>query len=271
MYYILSLENDLERKYDLILHFVSLLTLDLHDPDWYYCIIKKTKLMPKFLHRLALAYNHTHYQNTIKEICLQEGCLSENGDAWIHKNTGMMIQKISFDTNYGYDSNGYKISQDQVIEKDEDIDEDMILEDSYIDKGENTWKYEKVIVLGPMEKELYHFSSIIMNILGIRVFQKYEYGHIRTIFHIYETSLKKIKKKEMKMKHFVYSILGFLLCFIQSNHIYVKKTFPGCMTDFSGYQLELQEENNNGIPKKMKMNRTCYLRDQNNKKSRVNY
>jgi len=247
MYYILSLENDLERKYDLILHFVSLLTLDLHDPDWYYCIIKKTKLMPKFLHRLALAYNHTHYQNTIKDICLQEGCLSENGDAWIHKNTGMMIQKISFDTNYGYDSNGYKISQDQVIEKGEDIDEDMILEDSYIDKGENTWKYEKVIVLGPMEKELYHFSSIIMNILGIRVFQKYEYGHIRTIFHIYETSLKKIKKKEMKMKHFVYSVLGFLLCFIQSNHIYVKKTFPGCMTDFSGYPLELQEENHNGI------------------------
>ena len=247
MYHILSLENDLERKYDLILHFVSLLTLDLHDPDWYYCIIKKTKLMPKFLHRLALAYNHAHYQNTIKEICLQEGCLSENGDAWIHKNTGMMIQKISFDTNYGYDSNGYKISQDQVIEKDQVMDEDILMEDSYIDKGENTWKYEKVIVLGPMEKELYHFSSIIMNILGIKVFQRYEYGYIRTIFHIYEASLKKIKKKEMKMKHFVYSVFGFLLCFIQSNHIYVKKTFPGCMTDFTGYPLELQEENLNGI------------------------
>ena len=42
------------------------------------------------------------------------GTISDSGDCWIHKNTGMKIQNIYFDTNYGYDENGFKIVLDEV-------------------------------------------------------------------------------------------------------------------------------------------------------------
>lgn len=249
MYKILGVDNDLHRKYTLINQFVALLTEDNQDPHWYMCASNQTKLMPKFLHTLALAYFNGTHESTIKQICIKEGTLSENGDAWVHKHTGIVIQQIQFDTNYGYDSNGFKITLDAVFEKENtSLDETEIMKETLDEIMEdNTYEIKKVLVLSPKEKEVYHITASVMNLLGMKVFQESDYGHIKTIYEIYQKSIKREKNVENKKVYFMYSIITFLLTYIQCHTILIKKTFPGCISDFSGFPLDSNKKHIKGI------------------------
>ena len=44
-----------------------------------------------------------------------------------------------------------------------------------------------------------------------------------------------------------YSILGFLLVYVQTKDIRVKKTFPGCNYSFKGFPLDQTDEEKDGI------------------------
>ena len=111
---ILGVDN-LERKYSLIQRFIAYFTIDNGDSKWFYCVKKNTKLVPKYLQKLSDAFLlYNSHDSVMKEICLQEGYISENGDSWIHKESGFVIKKIDFDTNYGYDENGFKIKMDTI-------------------------------------------------------------------------------------------------------------------------------------------------------------
>ena len=77
--------DDLE-KYELILKFIENYSIDLNDKTWYICIKTGTKLVPKYLHKLANAYlSYNTYEETLNQICKEEGTLNENNDAWIHR------------------------------------------------------------------------------------------------------------------------------------------------------------------------------------------
>lgn len=249
VYKIIGIENDLHRKYTLINQAVSLLTEDTQDPHWYMCASNQTKLIPRFLHTLALAYFNGTHESAIKQICIKEGTLSENGDAWVHKQTGIIIQQIQFDTNYGYDSNGFKITLDAVVEKENTtLDESEIMQESLDELIEdNTYKIKKVLVLSPIEKMLYHQTSSMMDILGMKRFQEADYSHIKTINEIYQKSIKHEKNVDKKIICSMYSILTFLLTFIQCHTILIKKTFPGCISDFSGFPLDSNKKHDKGI------------------------
>lgn len=246
---ILNLE-DLNKKYVLLQKFIKNFTFENNDPNWFYCITSETKLVPKYLQRLAMAYlTYDNYDETIKEICLKEGTLSDSGDAWIHKHSGYVIQNIDFDTNYGYDENGFKIKMDGIPEENA-FDEELIEnERTIITQGINDeFEIKKEIILNKSEKEVQHLTLSLMKIIGI-TFKKDDNNNMlfKEINNIYENALKD-KQENLKFidKTKTYSILGFLLAYVQSKNIYIKKTFPGCNTNFDGYPLS-PEERKDGI------------------------
>ena len=233
MYEILGIEN-LDKKYSLIQDFISYLTIDIGDKDWYFCALKKTKLIPKFLNTLSVAYFDGSYHEVIKNICLTHGTISDSGDCWIHKNTGMKIQNIYFDTNYGYDENGFKIVLDEV---------------------KDTNKLDgitKIILLTPEEMRFSTIVHAFLNFIGVGLkttFEKDKNKYIKEIYGIFLEYKKRnpsAKRREID-KRKCYVVVGFLLAFFQCNEAKVRQSFPGCLHSFQGYPLENDKTNLNGI------------------------
>ena len=235
-YTILSMEN-LDEKYRLIMDFISTLTIDLNDKDWFYCILTNTKLVPKFYHKLCISYlNDSDHAIVIKQICLEEGTISESGDTWIHINTGMIIQNIYFDTNYGYDENGFKIQHDEVTEP------------------ENEEKAKKMVILTRDELRSEKLVNLFMNTLGLDPKSSLGYDknqHIKNIYMIYQESLKrepsKNKSEELNDKKKCFASLSYLFIYVQCNPQVIRKSYPGCTHSFKGYPLETSFKNTSGI------------------------
>ena len=259
LFYDILSKEDLQVKYELIQQFILLLTIDIGDPEWYYCALTNTKLIPKFLQKLSNAYfygdSNRNYHSVIKEICLNEGTISENGDTWIHKNTGITIQTIYFDTNYGYDSNGFKIVLDAPAELSDDeyeFDDDL---DEFEEEEKDKMQIEKVIILTPKEEKMIPYVHAFMNFVGIDLisyFGKNTNKYIKEIYNIYKESLKRnpLTKKDGVYgndKKIMLSILGFLLPYIQCNKIVIYDSFPGCIHSFDGYPLSNDEDELQGI------------------------
>lgn len=236
LYEIISMD-DLEEKYRLLLDFIATLTIDSNDKDWFYCMLTNTKLVPKFYHKLSIAYlNQNDYDIVMKQICLEEGTISESGDAWIHTNTGMKIQSIYFDTNYGYDENGFKIQHDEVKEPD------------YEEKA------KKIVILSPDESRMAKLVDLFMNHIGLdpkSSLGKDKNQHIRNIYMIYQESLKREsstkKSKDTNDKKKCFASLSYLFIYAQCNPQLIQKSYPGCSHSFKGYPLESSFKNTSGI------------------------
>ena len=222
------------------------------------CIDSGVKLVPKYLHKLANAFLvYDNYEETLNNICKHEGALSENGDKWVHKESGYTLKSIEFTDNFGVDNDGNMIQQNEVLP--EDYDETDILEENGDDYDEAlfsigiydnpTIKFEKKIVLSEFQKELLNLMFSLSEIFGIKI--RTEESKEKLVKEIYNICLSYSRTSRDKSKFpifvtQVYSTMCFLLCYVQMNNIKVKKTFPNCKSSFAGFPLE-DEENVDGI------------------------
>ena len=252
LYVILSNEN-MKKKYILLESFTSLFCVEKNDPQWFHCILSNTKLVPKYLLKLSRSYltkQAMSYQETMKKICLEEGTLSEHGDMWIHKESGYTIQKIEFDTNYGYDEGGFKIKMDSVPQEEEDdLEEGEIEEEEVVSiNKEDEIQLKKEIVLTQMETQFGHLAMTFMSTIGISMSYDDSKKMIKEMYNIYRLAMGKKKQNEKsrdKLK--VYIILGVLLTYVQTSNVYIKKSFPGCIVSFEGYPLNQDRDNDEGV------------------------
>lgn len=245
LYKIINID-DLDVKSLYIQKFVKYFTVDLNDPDWYFCIFKKTKLIPKFLHRLSVAHlTYDNYDSLLDEICLKEGTVSDNGDAWIHKISGFYLKNINFDDNYGYDENGFKIKNDSVDTSVDIADFLMENDDVYdafdahaFDTIDEEEELEKNLILMNIKRRIEQLTISFNQILGISLVNIERKDTIyMEIYRINEYAMKTTNIKQIELS-IMYAIMGFMLCYIQTNVVYIKKTFPGCNADFSGFPTE---------------------------------
>jgi len=261
LYIILGIK-DLERKYSLIQRFISLFTVDTGDKVWFYCIKKNTKLIPKYLQQLSEAYllYNTH-DSTIKEICLREGYLSENGDSWIHKESGFTIKEINFDTNYGYDENGFKIKLDTVGGIDDIEEDDANLQIINRPNVKSQTKINKKIFI--LVKEM---CKTIMKDLHIKFKNIDNQDSIYTaIYEIFEKSSEHPKYKEMNLTGTIYSVLSMILIYVQCKNILVERPYSSCELSFLGFPYHEDESSLDGIEYL-----ACYLDKRVNHKEKKN-
>ena len=136
----------------------------------------------------------------MKEICLQEGYMSENGDSWIHKESGFVIKKIDFDTNYGYDENGFKIKMDTI--------EGIEVEQTKIVKNEPKVKVQIDKNVFSLIKEI---TKAMMTELNIK-FKNVDDTDViyTTMAEIFESSLLHPKYQELELVGIIYLVLSVI-------------------------------------------------------------
>lgn len=247
--------DELDRKYTLIMKFIQLFTHDLNDPDWYHCTLSNTKLVPKFFHELAKSYLiYDMYDHAIQRLCLREGTLSDNGDAWVHSKTGYTIQKIEFDTNYGYDDAGFKIVLDALGTDIHDLDEEFLfgsytLQDIIAEDQAGDMKIKKEVVLNQEENIIYHFMVSISSKMNFSFIHEHNKKVLsKEVYKIVEFATKYSKyfhsnKDEARLL----AVMCFVLIYIQCNNVIVEKSVLGCLQSFEGFPLVQNENNNSGL------------------------
>ena len=84
---------------------------------WLYCKETSTPLLPRFHYQLALVYkNPAQFIETTKDIIRNQGVLSDDGSSFVDKYSGEMIQRIDFNTDEGYTTEGFKDTGRDVLE-----------------------------------------------------------------------------------------------------------------------------------------------------------
>lgn len=252
-------QNDIIKKNSDILVFVDKYCRHFEETNknenmyWYYCKETDIPLLPTFFYELAIALENNQYEETLERIVKNRGKLSDDADKMVDKYSGYTIKIIDFDTNEGYDKNGYKIVSREVIEENEQDLLTTILENrdntktSLSNLLENIFKSMSKNVGINISNELDYMVSSCINLIEMNIKSKAEYNNMQ-IRSKKRNSKNMISYDKYHDKIFVLCLVSVLVVVLQSRIPRIKssKTIPGCIVSFSGFPLE-QEKNKKNV------------------------
>ena len=212
---------------------------------WLYCIKTNIKLLPSFIYQLACAFinDYGKFNNTMDLIIKDIGALSDDGDAWVDKNSGYVIKKIDFDVEEGYDE-GFKVKTRDVLEQD-------------LGATVTTNSKSSVNFSSPQSKMIYNIITALSIDMGINIENQNEFI-INNVNNVLQENLpseisykKRVQEminkgksippyKELYNSFVIYFTLGMFLIAIQTSipSVKTRKTYPGCVKSFIGYPME---------------------------------
>lgn len=215
--------EDMSSRQEYIIKFVNEYTREAEteeDEYWLYCLKTNVKLLPTFLYKLAVIYqqNKSDYDNEIERICQDQGTISDDGDRWVDKYSGLTIKIINYDTEEGYDEKGSKLKTRDIIDKDDDVEIKQVTS--------NIVEYTKNTI------------SVLAENTGV-ILSKEE---------ILELS-ENIKKYDIKNQtaSLLLIISAYFYTYVQLNQLKPTKTFPTCVASFEGYPIPDDMDNMNGM------------------------
>ena len=239
---ILTVENFV-KKQSLIQKFVLLFTRQpfiTEDPNWLYCNVTSTKLLPLFLSTLANIFlAGKDYLQALDEIVHSQGTISDDGDTYVDKYSGFFIKNISFDTAEGYTEDGFKNKTRDVLQSEPSNDKQPI-------------NYEDTLT---------GISKLILNIINamtgnetmkidLNAQKKFIIENVLNnynLIEITEEKYNKLKKNNKELdpiemirgRQLITLIFAYILIGIQVSipNIQSNKTFPNCIKGFDGYPI----------------------------------
>jgi len=232
---------------------------------WLYCVLTDTKLLPVFLIRIADAYiKKSGYKEILNTICKEQGKLSDDGDAWVDKESGYTIRMIEFNTDEEYTEEGFKMVTRDVLQADEG-EKIVLMAEAANAAGAKKEKERKFD--NPLAQKVFTIVSTLTKFMHIKLDDKLGFI-IRNVVN--QISLGALIPKEAEYKKMVEEMLKsgsagdkkkkpddyetafnkvlivLTLCYfliaIQTNIPSIKtgKTFPGCKKSYTGYPMMLQ-------------------------------
>jgi hypothetical protein len=217
------------------------------DPHWRYCIETSVKLMPTFLYTLSGHFinDPTNYSNRVDSVIKEIGALSDDGDAWVDKNSGYIIRLIDFGIDEGYEE-GYKVKTREIMEQDMG---DAILSSS---KEKPVTKFES-----PETKMINNIITALAGFMGLHVEDQREFM-IKIVMNsmplavpdeaLYKEKIEDMAKKGKTIppRQTIYNLsvlfltLGAFLIGVQVSipSVKTRKSFPGCVKSFSGFPFD---------------------------------
>jgi hypothetical protein len=213
--------NDNTIKYHYIIKFTNHYTREAHSDEneyWYYCIKTGVKLMPTFLFRLATVFeqDRDQFNDELEMICQSQGTLSDDGNHFVDKYSGLIIKQIQYNTEEGYDAKGFKIKSREIIE-DDDIE---------------------------IKHSISNLDAVIINTLRSIADNTGIYLSDENINEI--KGLIKAYPFTSVSRTFLCLIYSYFFIFVQLNHLHPVKTFPGCVLSFDGYPIP-EKDNTDGL------------------------
>ena len=115
--------------------------------------------------------------------------------------------------------------EDDILDIDEDDEDDETVIKDFITKNNISIAINKHISLNETQKLIIHYFNSFNNIIGISIPPKDNpKSLVIEISNIFQFSKQKSKKTNQNIL-ITYSILGFLIVYVQCNNLNVKKTF----------------------------------------------
>lgn len=241
-------QADFVKKQNDIIRFANTYTrepIEDEDEHWMYCVETNTKLLPSFFVRLAEAFiSGQNYNDEYEKVCAEQGTLSDDGNAWVDKYSGYIIGRIDFDTEEGYDEQGFKINTRDLLE--EDISKKIMGE-------KQDQEYEN-----PLARQINNIVFSMSSFMGIDLTNQKDFIIKNTLSSMvneeiipskstYEKSIQIAVSKGKKLPSYetvydsslIYLTLSYMLIGILTSipSIKSKKTFPNCIRSFTGYPL----------------------------------
>ena len=214
---------------------------------WLYCKDTNTKLFPISLSELANVFiDGGNYNQKLEELCHSNGMLSDDGDSIVDKYSGFVLRKIDFSSEEGFDESGFRITSNDLMEKDLG---NVVLE--------SIGKKKTRVFETKLSETIYNVFSTISSNIDINVDSIEEFV-MRTSNEIIDKSImkeetynrksKKLEKEKGKslgpyQKYYdetvIVIISSVLLVAIQTAvpSFQPKKTFPGCVRSFGGFPM----------------------------------
>ena len=212
---------------------------------WFYCKKTGQKLLPTFIFHMAIIITQKpqDYDVFMSNLKKNQGKLSDDGNAWVDKYSGWVIEKMEFSTEEGYEE-GFRVSTRAVMEEDEGS---QLVSNISVPKK-------------PVSQEVKFINNIINTLsgsMGIEIESQKDFI-IKNVLQIvkeevesekdYEKRIQEMAKKGKTIpsyndaynSFFLYSIFGMFLIAVQTHipSVRTRKTFPGCVRSFVGYPFE---------------------------------
>ena len=245
--YILG-QPDFVKKQNDIIKFTREFTreaLPTESPYWFYCTSTNTKLLPTFLHLLAVTYvENGDYAGVLEKIRKTRGKQSDDQNYWVDQHSGRKISNIDFADDAGLIEAGAKVSVNDLLDEEHKIS---------IDDLENL----QDMIEDPVALMVYKIINALTTFMYINLEEHYVpiIQHVLNLFTRKLISEEEHKKREVaaakkgKTIKSYEDIKNYLLIVIAASylHIYIqtsvpsiktKKSFPGCIKSFEGFPLD---------------------------------
>jgi hypothetical protein len=240
----------IKKQYDIV-RFVNTFTRPSiessnEDTHWLYCLKTDVPLLPIFKFDLASAYitNPDSYMDFLDILKSKIGKLSDDGDLWCDKHSGLPICPSDFDVEEGYEQ-GFKISTRAVLEDDAGNKiisasvEKITIYDSHEAKVINNIVNVLSIAMGI---NIENQKPLIINsvLSSIRDTLETENDYKEKIKEMANKGKKIMSYKDFYNSALLYYTLGMFLIATQTAipSIKTRKTHPNCVRSFSGYPFE---------------------------------
>lgn len=226
-------------------------------PFWIYCMATNRQLIPMFMYSLAKTYiTGANFQQCLDKICRIQGVISDDNDAIVDKHSGYVIRKIELSSDEGFDEFGYKITTNEIMERDASIviSDALRKKDEVFDTEQSQLIYNIFISLcdtmGIHPNAIQDFVLVTSNNCIMNTVMS-ESAYEKTV----ATRLKKDPNKKpisyilYKNQTIIISVAAVILIGIQTAvpSYKPKITAPGCIMSFGGYPLEGGDSDLRGI------------------------
>lgn len=240
-------QKDFSKKQNDILKFERLYTVPGETVYVKNCKDTNTKLFPSFLATLAEAFFSGQYTETLDKICKEQGVISDDGDKWVDKYSGMFIKNIEFSTEEGYSESGFKVVTRDILDNDIDLN-------VFMNEDQSKFKGNKGIIHNVL-LSITNFIGVILTNLEIEELIEIISQTIREKVpdkSVYDKKRASAIKKGAKIPLYettynnilLLSTISILFIQLQTSipSVVAKKSFPGCVRSFSGYPLGDESE-----------------------------
>jgi len=228
------------------------------DPHWFYCVETNTKVFPRSLYELAMAFTQDRYSSVLDALCNDIGIISDDGDSIVDKHSGYVLRKFDFSSEEGYDEAGFRITTNDIMEEDISISilqarkkkERPVFHDETNEMIYNVFTSicdEMDIPIDSVMNDTMNISAqLIQNPKCVLT----EESYTRRILKVEKEKGKK-QPSYIKYKHETMILIISCILFVSIQtampSIRTTKTFPNCIRSFSGFPMNGGAEDKSGL------------------------
>ena len=243
-------QGDFTKKQNDLIRFTMQFTRKAHaDTDesihWRYCVKTDVPLLPEYRYTLASTFvnDPENFLAVIERLKSTIGKISDDGNAWVDKHSGQIIQEDNFVVEDEY-NDGFKTTSREIMEKDAATDIMANLHSTNKNKTPEMKICENIIDVLSRNMGIFveDYREMMVD-LALSVFHSVlpnEKDYNEKVKQAAKDGKKTVSFQDIYLTLILFNTMAVFLIVVQTSipSIRSRRTFPGCITSFKGFPFE---------------------------------